>query len=333
MLIYAGIDEAGYGPFFGPLTVARFVLSIKDARPGQPAPDVWKLLSSAICRDLSDKKRRLPVNDSKKLHTASAGIAHIESAALAFLMASGMNFSDLGQWLAGVGTFGLDEYQSLPWYAQSADAPWQTLPSSADAGGLSISRSMLRIAMEKAGVQVVDAAVCPVLENRFNRMVHQTKSKASVSFTFVSHHLVSIWDRFGQHDPLVVVDRQSGRMHYRELLQFSFPAAKLAILREDEQTSSYRLTAANPDGQTVRQMTVEFQVESEAQHLPAAMASVIAKYTRELLMARFQDYFSKALPDIKPTAGYGADGKRFWKEISPQLAKLNIREDQIKRLQ
>ncbi len=332
MLIYAGIDEAGYGPFFGPLTVARFVLKLDNHAPDAGTPDVWKLLSGAICRDLNDKKRRLAVNDSKKLHTPSAGIANIERAALAFTGCSGLTISDLGQWLAGIGTFGLDEYQSLPWYALTSDSPWQSLPASADAGKLAIDRATLRQAMQKAGIELADLAVAPVLENRFNNMAQATRSKASVSFTFVAQHLASIFERYGQHDPITVVDRQGGRAHYRELLQFTFPHAKLSILDENENTSSYRIVEPGGPGKPDRKMTVLFQVESEAQHLPAAMASVLAKYTRELLMARFQAYFSTRHPDIKPTAGYGSDAKRFWLQIQPNLAALNIQQIHFKRI-
>ena len=33
MLVYAGIDEAGYGPMFGPLVIARSVFTLADADP------------------------------------------------------------------------------------------------------------------------------------------------------------------------------------------------------------------------------------------------------------------------------------------------------------
>jgi ribonuclease HII len=336
MLIYAGIDEAGYGPFFGPLTVARFVLKLENHTPApetpespqNPCPDIWKLLSSAICRDLKDKKRRLAINDSKKLHTPSAGISNIERAALAFALDHITPMTDLGHWLTHIGNVDMAEFQSLPWYAHSPATPWQGLPASADPGKLAIDRATLREAMKKAGIALADLAVAPVLENRFNSMAQATRSKASVSFTFVAQHLTAIWDKFGQHDPLVVVDRQGGREHYRELLQFAFPHARLTILDENENTSAYRLIDASNN----RKMTITFEVGSEERHLPAAMASVLAKYTRELLMARFQAYFTARLPDIKPTAGYGSDAKRFWLQLEPKLAELNIQQQHIKRI-
>ena len=78
-------------------------------------------------------------------------------------------------------------------------------------------------------------------------------------------------------------------------------------------------------------MTVKFEVESEARHMPTALASMICKYTRETLMARFQHWFAQRDPRIKPTAGYALDAKRFWKEIEPRLKEWGIREEEILR--
>ena len=99
MLIYAGIDEAGYGPLFGPLTVGRCVIRIPRAaspgagRPGgrgaggggdDGLPDLWARLNKAVSRTLTGRRGRLVVADSKKLKTRAAGIAHLETGCLAF---------------------------------------------------------------------------------------------------------------------------------------------------------------------------------------------------------------------------------------------------------
>ena len=76
MYVYAGIDEAGYGPMFGPLLVSRAVLGIPQLQPnddGTNPPQMWQRLSKAVCRKGNDRRGRIAVNDSKKLHTPSAG--------------------------------------------------------------------------------------------------------------------------------------------------------------------------------------------------------------------------------------------------------------------
>jgi hypothetical protein len=175
-------------------------------------------------------------------------------------------------------------------------------------------------------VQVLDLGAAVVFEDRFNQMVSATRSKASASFTFVGRHLDAIWQRYGEHDPHVIVDRQSGRTHYRELLSLIFPGATMRVVEESDGESRYRVEGAD------RAMTIAFMVEAEEQHMPTALASMIAKYTRELMMARFNDYFTHRAPDVKPTAGYAQDGRRFLNEIAPRLAEWSIRPEQLARI-
>ena len=75
MLVYAGIDEAGYGPMLGPLCIGAATFILPDADPADGAPDLWDLLSEAVCRKVSDKKKRIAINDSKVLKGASSSKA------------------------------------------------------------------------------------------------------------------------------------------------------------------------------------------------------------------------------------------------------------------
>jgi hypothetical protein len=49
-----------------------------------------------------------------------------------------------------------------------------------------------------------------------------------------------------------------------------------------------------------------------------------AKYVRELLMERFNRFFTGRLPGVEPTAGYAEDGKRFLADIEPVIRELNL---------
>ncbi|MEL7086908.1 MAG: hypothetical protein AAGL98_00455, partial [Planctomycetota bacterium] len=175
-----------------------------------------------------------------------------------------------------------------------------------------------------------------------NRMVAATRSKAAVNFTFVAGHLQAIWQRHAADRPTVVVDRQSGRMRYRELLAMNFPEQEVAVIRETPAHSAYLIetrdagtagerSGGSSGGNSGGAMTVHFQTGAEQQHMPVALASMLAKYNRELLMARFQAYFRKHLPQIAPTAGYGSDAKRFWQEVQPELPRLNIPPRSLRR--
>jgi ribonuclease HII len=66
--------------------------------------------------------------------------------------------------------------------------------------------------------------------------------------------------------------------------------------------------------------------------MPVALASMIAKYTRELLMVRFQEWFTRRAPQVRPTAGYALDAKRFWAEIQPLLPALAVDPAVLRRM-
>ena len=330
MQVYAGIDEAGYGPMFGPLVVGRSAFRLSNTTANTPVPDLWQRLSKAVCRNLKETRRgRIAVNDSKKLHSSGRGVRHLEIGTLAFAGAHGLRPSTVDQWLDGLGERSHHDLTDLPWYQVTIDRPWATLPSAVTDGEIAVARGMLGAAAKAAGVEVADVGAAVVFENRFNKMVAATRSKAATNFTFVTGHLEKLWRRFGTEGLTVAVDRQSGRTHYRELLSMSFPDAALTVLAESPSRSGYHLETQGPPR---RAMTVWFEVDAETHHLPVALASMISKYTRELMMARFQSWFADRAPSVRPTAGYALDAKRFWRQIQPTLTELAIRPHQLRRI-
>jgi len=332
MYIYAGIDEAGYGPLLGPLLVARTVFAIPklEAGPNSDPPNLWQRLSKTVCRNLTGRRGRIVVNDSKKVKTAAAGIKHLELGCLSFASLLGRDVQYLDQWLDLLGEDSHQNLVALPWYAPTDDRPWEALPASVTSGEIAIARSMLMSTCNRIGVELADLGAAVVFEDKFNRMVTATRSKAALSFTFVAGHLLHIWQNYGRHQPQVFVDRQSGRMRYRELLAMNFPHTHIKVLDESPEYSSYQIETES--GQNHKTMSVHFLVDAEQAHLPVALASMVSKYTRELLMARFNHYFRTRLPHIKPTAGYATDGKRFIEELEPHLPAIGLEKKQLCRM-
>jgi len=325
MFIYAGIDEAGYGPMFGPLVIGRCVLTIPKLAPAADPPHLWQRLSKAVCRSLRDRRGRIPINDSKKLTTKAAGIKHLETGCLAFAGLADHQPAHVADWLDLLGETTHRNGRCLPWYAADDQTPWQPLPTAGTPGEIAIARSMLHHTCSRIGVGLGSLGAAVVYEDRFNQMFAATRSKASLSFTHVAGHLLHIWQAHGHDHPTVIVDRQGGRTTYRDLLALNFPDASLAVLEESPERSAYRLEAGG------RAMTIRFMVEAEAAHMPVALASMLAKYTRELLMARFNAWFGARCPGLKPTAGYGTDAQRYWQDLRPHLPRLGIDEQQLRR--
>ena len=345
MFVFAGIDEAGYGPMFGPLVVGRFVFGLEGAgshdkaaqstEHRDAAPDLWAILEKAVCRNLKSARRgRIAINDSKKLYTSreGKGLSALEMGVLTFAALAKKRPRTLDHWLDLMGENAHHNLSKLPWYEASEARPWNKVPKALTEGQVAVARSMLAATARQVQVKALDVGARVVFEDRFNEMVGATRSKAATSFTFVADHLQNIWRQFGEQRPLVIVDRQSGRTHYRGMLAINFPHEKLTVEYEDDTGSAYTIESKSTgDKQSPRAMTIRFEVDADAHHMPVALASMVSKYTRELLMARFQAWFTEHAPQIKPTAGYARDAARFWKEIQPTLNNMTIEPDRLRR--
>ena len=122
----------------------------------------------------------------------------------------------------------------------------------------------------------------------------------------------------GNTVPRIVIDRQGGRMFYRDWIIECLPNAQVQILGENERISRYQVQ--DDRGALV----LSFETGAETRHLPVALASMVAKYTRELAMIRLNRFFAERLPELKPTAGYVQDGRRFIKEVKPVVESLEL---------
>ncbi len=309
-LIYAGIDEAGYGPLLGPLCVGLSVFRVTGWKPGDPAPDLWERLAPAVVRTPKEAaKGGVPVGDSKKLKLANQSVTkhpltHLERGVLSLL----------GAGEAGPPACDAELFQALgvdlgdgPWYAGDPGP----LPCSTTADMLRIDAAQVRAAMRRAGVELIALRVLTVDEDRFNRVIAERGTKAAVIEAALEAHLREAVARVPEGCCLrVVADRQGGRTHYGEVLSRVFGCVEA----EEESPRASRYRVEDRHG-------VILHAEAEDAHLPVALASMAAKLVRELAMARFNRYWTGRLPDLRPTAGYTQDARRWLGDVRGVLAR------------
>lgn len=325
-----GIDEAGYGPLLGPLVVSAVAFDVPasllgSAQDGGDGPDLWKILSATIARKPNLRRPRLAVADSKLLHgkvETPTGVGLLERAALTFLAVADRRPTTLRGLLRVVCPDVLPALAEYPWYT-AADIE---LPVDCSPGDIATQANALRGNMTGTGVRFLGAWVEVLPEGHFNRLVGATHNKAVVLFTQNARLMQRIADRLGHRTLHIWADRHGGRTSYLRPLMRAFDDAQLEVVDESPERSSYRLT--RPCGC----WNLRFVTKGETRHLPIALASIFSKYIRELFMACFNRYWCGQMPDLRPTAGYSQDGRRFLSDIGSILERQGLDRTRLVRL-
>ncbi|MHC4947378.1 MAG: ribonuclease H family protein [Planctomycetota bacterium] len=322
MLVYAGIDEAGYGPMLGPLCIGAVAFVLPGDDPADGPPNLWRRLSAAVCRGRRDRRRRIAVDDSKRLKGAAGGrahpLTHLERAVLCFAAAAG----DEGLPLLDASVFRRlgAAVPAADWYGSRTP-----LPVGQTRDELRIATARLRRALETQGVEGPVIRCEAIHADDFNRQVEAMGNKANVNFCRAMRLADAVWRRWGADHPRLVVDRHGGRTQYRDELRQVFPEATIRVVAETAAVSRYRLAREDTA------LTISFEKEAESAHLPVALASMTAKYVRELLMLRLNRFFTTHLPRLRPTAGYVTDARRFLRDVEPVITRLGIERRELVR--
>jgi hypothetical protein len=361
-VLIAGIDEAGYGPMLGPLCVG---LSVFEA-PGEVgrAPCLWEAMKTGVCKEPGrggkpDARGRIAIADSKELKLASSvrtthPLVHLERGVLACAACldddEGMNEGkDDGEGERAEEPRREESAALMPtsdagllallraiapreaWYERPV-----ALPVAHDAGQIAIASNQLRRAMLGAGVRLREMR-CRVLgEGEFNALAREG-GKAATTGAALREHLALLWREYACRNDhagaglSIICDRQGGRTCYAEFLSGALPGATITTLEETDTRSTYVAEARGDDGK-VRRAGLAFLVGAEQKHLPVALSSMVAKYVRELMMTRFNAWWSahaRAIAglDLAPTAGYATDARRWLHD-----ARDAIDDDQRERL-
>src|SRR5262245_9346999 len=313
MAVVVGIDEVGYGPKLGPLVVAAFGFRVPD-----PSVDLWKALAPAVSSRNAGSK--IPVLDSKDLYSPAAAPAteplappSLSSPAL-LPTRPGSTFRAL---LDGVALE--PPAAGDPWY-RGADFE---LPLAGDRAALDAHAARLWRACVAAGVMAHGARVAWVEPADFNKACTSGRNKADLLFAQACRLVRSFLDGAPGEDAVVRIGKQGGRRLYLAGLVREF--GTVWVHGETAETSRYEFRRGG------RRVLLEFLMDGERRDFAIALASILGKYLREGAMRLFNAYWARQREGLRATAGYGLDARRFYREIEPHLARLDIAPDAVLR--
>ncbi len=311
MAILAGIDEAGFGPLLGPLTVTATAFQMPDHLADE---SLWQVLAGGVTKKISKRLSAVVIGDSKRIYTSRGGkrLDLLERAVLACLIAGRIEAKTLTELLGAVCPASLDHMDRYPWYNGSQLA----LPHKAGADDLALAGRSLLSALNRNNMRLFSMSSEILFAGEYNKLVEATRNKSATLLDITCRLLSSLWNKAGQELLRVYVDRQGGRMRYLSSLQRVFRGCNFKIIEENNRVSAYKISNGH------RQMEVTFAVKSEDTQLAVALASMTSKYLRELFMALLNRFWADRIDGLKPTAGYYVDGKRYLGQIAPAMSQL-----------
>ena len=318
MAYLIGTDEAGFGPNLGPLTVSATVWELPTGVSGD---DLYGVLGDVIVRTPAEVKRSgracVAISDSKDLFKpkAKAGLGHLERGLLAALGLLGFHPAGWCDIWDALAPDSAEARRAIPWYADY-DTPIPIDAGRAEIAGLV---EALGTGLGNAGVRPVAIRSRAVFPEEFNELVTEHESKGAALSHITLGLAAQLMAGLGAGAVSVVCDKHGGRNRYADLLADHFPDRFIEIHGEQRERSVYRF------GPSEGRVEFRFQMKAE-RYLPVALASMASKYLRELAMRAFNDFWCARLDDLKPTAGYPQDAKRFRQDIADVQAELGIED-------
>lgn len=306
-----GTDEAGYAPNLGPLVISATVWSV----PGDPSGvDLYRLLNKAVARSPATRKgppRRVVLADSKVVYKPPGGIGELELGVLAALGLAGVRPATWRDCWRLLDPASVPTIDALPWHASFQ----RDLPLAADRGHLDRLGTKLGREADGVGIRLLSVRSRAIFPDDWNRLTDEHNKSTALSLLTLEL-LSQVLAGLDEQPVAVVCDKHGGRNFYQPLLQRHVEHV-VEVYGEGRQASVYRWGPVN------RRTEVMFCVNAE-RYLPCALASMASKYLRELSMLAFNDYWRAHLPDLRPTAGYPLDARRFKSDIAAVQQSLGI---------
>lgn len=331
MVYLIGTDEAGYGPNLGPLAIGATLWRVPDELFERGGCDLYRHLQSVIqpAGSADSSSPRIAIGDSKELFKSRGSLSDLESSVLTMLSVCQQpvdDFFDLVESVANLTALQLAEEATYDWSQR-------VLPRDACRESIQSSANLVSKHLDDSEIHCLKIASTLLFPSDFNQGLERCGNKATLLSTATCQLVrqlleVAKSDSVGQTDStdrvLVMCDKHGGRAHYAGLLQQEMTESFVQVVSEARQESIYRWQ----EDFGIIEMRFIAKGESE---MPIALASMIAKYLRELSMDAWNRFWGKQIPELVPTAGYPQDAKRFKKDIGTLQKKLKVGDRSIWR--
>lgn len=311
-----GIDEAGYGPNLGPFVMSAVACRAPD---GFAAGDLWPALETAVRRGKGKRDTRLVVDDSKLVYSAARGLAQLERGVFTLLDGRPARVSEL---IDLVCADDADEVAAEAWYTGTTALPRAVAADEIDPGRAAFAEACRAVGL--CDWRARCAVVCPP---RFNAIVARTGTKSAV----LAHAFIRLlaWGAAvtdGEEALFVCTDKQGGRNTYAEQVQHALTAGLVVPTEETNERSHYRVVGGP------RPVELTFRPGADGAHFCVALASMLSKYLRELLMGELNAFWQHHVPGLAPTAGYPGDAPRFLEAIREAAERLQVPQTALWRV-
>lgn len=317
--------------------------TLAEERPAPCDLDLYARLRKVVAPRAS--QRRIAIADSKVLYRPGQGLRQLERGVLAVLAALHQPAHSWSQLVTHCVADRAGRHRSLPWHADFDGV----LPIDVAADEVSPLSERLSRNCAAVGARPLLIRARLVYPSEFNELVEYFGSKGAalshVTMGLLREVVAEVSADWPQPSPsspqslapspqppaprpqtptpsvpshiFAVCDKHGARNRYAALLQHHFAEHWIEPVLESHAESRY---AWGPPESRVQ---VAFRMQGE-RFLPTALASMTAKYLRELAMRAFNKFWCARVPGLRPTAGYPVDARRFKDDIAAAQRELGI---------
>ena len=321
MTIVIGTDEAGYGPNLGPLVVAATAWRI-EAAPAA-AEEAVAGIASRVANTVAAAG---PLwGDSKQIYRSGSGFAALERGVLVGLLLAERSLP--ASWPALATVLG-----GITPPAALLQGEWQRLaglplPREADTKSCHGLAAAATAALADGQASLVAMAGRAIYPGEFNALLDRGLNKSDILSQATLDLAAALRAEFADVPAVIWCDRHGGRKSYSALVARHFTAPLLQAIEETPSCSAYLIPSSRPATPATQ---IEFRVGGESR-LPVALASMTAKYVRELAMQAFNGFWSERAPGLMATAGYPVDARRWRAAAAAAIRAAGVADDALWR--